>query len=144
MLSIYGYTTASTDIAAYILGGNDDCDKKVSTIAEYRNDKWTKYGDLRSKRYRASTLFLNGEHIIFGGERITVSDGVHTSYFRPQTEVWNFKTNTSRIINTFKAMRFDGSHGYTSYDINSFYFRNSSFDFSNPIIFPVESNFCDN
>ena len=68
MLSIYGYATASTDIAAYILGGHDDNDNAVSTIAEYRNDKWTKYGDLRSKRYRASAIFLNGEHLIIGGD----------------------------------------------------------------------------
>ena len=67
LLSIYGYATASTDTAAYILGGIDDHDKRLSTIAEYRNDKWTKYSDLRSKRYRASTLFLNGEFIIIGG-----------------------------------------------------------------------------
>ena len=80
MLSIYGYATASTDIAAYILGGSDDNDKAVSTIAEYRDDKWTKYGDLRSKRYRASAIFLNGEHIIIGGGPVELMNHYFSAY----------------------------------------------------------------
>ena len=80
MLSIYGYATASTDIAAYILGGSDDNDKAVSTIAEYRDDKWTKYGDLRSKRYRASAIFLNGEHIIIGGGPVELMNNYFSAY----------------------------------------------------------------
>ena len=76
MLSIYGYATASTESAAYIIGGNGDHDDGMSTIAEYRDNKWNKYGDMRTKRYRASALFLNGEHLIIGG-----SDGMEDKYF---------------------------------------------------------------
>ena len=55
----------------------------VSTIAEYRNDKWTKFGDLRTKRYRASTILINGEHIIIGG-----SSGMFLSYEDADLEQW--------------------------------------------------------
>ena len=71
MLSIYGYATASTESAAYIIGGNSEHNEGMSIIAEYRDNKWNRYGDMRTKRYRASAILLNGEHIIIGG-----SDGM--------------------------------------------------------------------
>ena len=55
----------------------------VSTIAEYRNDKWTKFGDLKTKRYRASAIFINGEHIIIGG-----SSGMFFDYNEKALEKW--------------------------------------------------------
>ena len=67
MFRIYGYATASTDSAAYIIGGVGDGYETVSTIAEYKNNKWRKFGDLTKKRYDSSAIFFNGEYIIVGG-----------------------------------------------------------------------------
>ena len=65
MFRIWGYATASTDSAAYIIGGYGD--DYVSTIAEYKNNKWRKFGDLTKKRGISSAIFFNGEYTIFGG-----------------------------------------------------------------------------
>ena len=64
---IYGYATASTDSAAYIIGGYDGWNYD-STIAEYKNNKWRKFGDLTKKRGGSSAIFYNGEYIIVGGD----------------------------------------------------------------------------
>ena len=82
---IYWYATASTSSAAYILGGYFEnwVPKKggrfekvrnyYSTIAEYKNNKWSKFGDLQKKRYGHSAIFFNEETIIVGG--IVEDDG---------------------------------------------------------------------
>ena len=67
MLSIWGYATASTDSAAYIIGGIDGGWDSVSTIAEYKNEKWRYFGRLTKKRNYSSAIFFNGEYIIVGG-----------------------------------------------------------------------------
>ena len=66
MFRICWYATASTDSASYIIGGYGDGDR-VSTIAEYKNNKWRKFGDLAKGRYFSSAIFFNGEYIIVGG-----------------------------------------------------------------------------
>ena len=71
MFRIWNYATASTDSAAYIIGGDSSYGwriKYVSTIAEYKNNKWTKFGDLTKKRSYSSAIFYNGEYIIIGGD----------------------------------------------------------------------------
>ena len=67
MFRISGYATASTDSAAYIIGGIDGDWNSVSTIAEYKNNKWKKFGDLTKTRWSSSAIFFNGEYIIVGG-----------------------------------------------------------------------------
>ena len=66
MLRIYRYATASTDSAAYIIGGYDG--DYVSTIAEYKNNKWRKIGDLNEPKMGMSVIFNNGEYIVVGGD----------------------------------------------------------------------------
>ena len=65
ILRISHYATASTDSAAYIIGGYGG--GYVSTIAQYKNNKWLKIGDLNEKTYALSAIFHNGEHFIVGG-----------------------------------------------------------------------------
>ena len=60
------YATASTDSAAYIIGGFAKS-QYTSTIAQYKNNKWLKIGDLNEKTYALSAIFHNGEHFIVGG-----------------------------------------------------------------------------
>ena len=66
MFRISHYATASTDSAAYIIGGWNG-DSRVSTIAEYKNNNWRKFGDLSKARYSSSAISFNGEYIIVGG-----------------------------------------------------------------------------
>ena len=67
MFRIYGYATASTDSAAYIIGGVGDGYETVSTIAEYKNNKWRKFGDLTNKKFCFSSIFLHEKYIFVGG-----------------------------------------------------------------------------
>ena len=67
MFRIWNYATASTDSAAYIIGGYNG-DEKVSTIAEYKNNKWRKIGNLNKAKRNLSAIFNNGEYIVVGGQ----------------------------------------------------------------------------
>ena len=67
MFRIYGYATASTDSAAYIIGGYIGGGERVSTIAEYKNNKWRKIGNLNEPKSFLSAIFNNGEYIVVGG-----------------------------------------------------------------------------
>ena len=78
ILRISYYATASTDSAAYIIGGSyvdyyeyddsfDSFDVSVSTIAQFKNNKWLKIGDLNEKKSALSAIFHDGEYLIVGG-----------------------------------------------------------------------------
>ena len=68
MFRICDYATASTDSAAYIIGGYvGGWNGFVSTIAEYKNNNWRKFGDLSKARCSSSAISFNGEYIIVGG-----------------------------------------------------------------------------
>ena len=66
ILRIWAYATASTDSAAYIIGGKHG-HRRVSTIAQYKNNKWLKIGDLKEEKYCLSAIFHDGEYFIVGG-----------------------------------------------------------------------------
>ena len=66
LLRISHYATASTDSAAYIIGGYNG-DDVVSTIAEYKNNKWRAIGNLNEPKDSLSAIFNNGEYIVVGG-----------------------------------------------------------------------------
>ena len=72
ILRICRYATASTDSAAFILGGVYYLDglKRTSTIARFQNDKWEKIGELREVKYGLSAILFDGEYLILGGETI--------------------------------------------------------------------------
>ena len=67
MFRIYYYATASTDSAAYIIGGWNGRGA-VSTIAEYKNNNWREIGNLNEPKSYLSAIFNNGEYIVVGGE----------------------------------------------------------------------------
>ena len=60
------YATASTDSAAYIIGGFIGY-TSVTTIAEFKENKWRKVGDLAEGRSRHSSISFGGETLVFGG-----------------------------------------------------------------------------
>ena len=44
----------------------------ISTIGQYKNNKWLNIGDLKEKKSSLSATFHNGEYLIVGG---TTGDG---------------------------------------------------------------------
>ena len=66
MLRISNYATASTNTAAYIIGGYDGSER-VSTIAEYKNNQWRDFGTLNEPKSSPSAIFNDGEYMVVGG-----------------------------------------------------------------------------
>ena len=66
ILRISYYATASTDSAAYIIGGYLRTES-VSTIAEYKNNIWRNIGDLKEPKSSMSSILYNGEYLLVGG-----------------------------------------------------------------------------
>ena len=60
---IYGYSTASTSEAAYIIGGW----KTQNIIAEFKNDSWRRMGTLAKGRAGHGTIQLGDEVMVIGG-----------------------------------------------------------------------------
>ena len=60
---IFAYSTASTDDAAYIIGGSD----VYNTIAEFRNNQWRNLGSLTKGRYLHGSITIGQETMIIGG-----------------------------------------------------------------------------
>ena len=68
ILRISSYGTASTDSAAYILGGAFTSTKRTSIIAQFQNNEWIKIGDLKEAKNDLSAISHDGEYLIIGGE----------------------------------------------------------------------------
>ena len=64
---ISNYGTASTDSAAYILGGYFGT-KKNSIIAQFQNNEWQKIGDLKEIKSDLSAILHDGAYLIIGGD----------------------------------------------------------------------------
>ena len=60
------YAAASTDSAAYIIGGYITR-VMVSTIAEYKNNSWQAIGNLNQPKESLSAISYRGEYIFVGG-----------------------------------------------------------------------------
>ena len=65
ILRLYGYATASTDSAAFVIGG-----MRTRTVAQFQNNKWLKIGDLKEAKFNLSAIFLAGEYLIVGGRLV--------------------------------------------------------------------------
>ena len=66
ILRICYYATASTDSAAYIIGGYVG-GSYISTIAQFKNNQWLEIGDLKERKDELSAIFHDGEYLIVGG-----------------------------------------------------------------------------
>ena len=60
---VFGYSTASTFDAAYIIGG----DRTRDVIAEFKNDVWRQLGSFVKLSDSQGSISLNGETMIIGG-----------------------------------------------------------------------------
>ena len=63
--SIFGYSTASTEDAAFIIGGDDG--SAWSTVAEFRNNQWKKLNSLTRGRAYHGSITVGQETMIIGG-----------------------------------------------------------------------------
>ena len=63
---IFAYSTAATDEAAYIIGGSAGSNY-FTTIAEFKNDRWRKLGDLTQGRYRHGSISIGQKTMVVGG-----------------------------------------------------------------------------
>ena len=61
--SIWGYSTANTPDAAYIIGGT----KTPNLVAEFRNDQWAQLGTLNKGRSDHGSITVGTQTMIVGG-----------------------------------------------------------------------------
>ena len=91
----------------------------------YRNNEWRMIGKLNSFKRSTSSITYGDDTMIIGGrtadnERLAGTDfTILELQFRVSNEVWDFKTLTSRTINSFED--------------NEYY---------NPVLFLVHPKFC--
>lgn len=64
---VYFYSTAETDDAAYILGGNQGFSYS-GTIAEFKNDQWRKLGELIQRRQWHGSISVGQRVMVVGGQ----------------------------------------------------------------------------
>ena len=62
---IWGYAVASTDNAAFIIGGHDT--GNIDIIAKFQDNQWTRYGSLKTARHAFGTITSGDQTMIIGG-----------------------------------------------------------------------------
>lgn len=60
---IFGYSTAATDNAAFIIGGYG----YASTVAEFRDNQWRELGSLTNPRCYHGSITVGQETMSIGG-----------------------------------------------------------------------------
>ena len=63
---IYVYSTAATDEAAYIIGGLQGS-RYSRTIVQFKNDQWSKLGDLIHGRDFHASISIGPKTMVVGG-----------------------------------------------------------------------------
>lgn len=99
---VYGYSTAASTNAAFIIGG----DRTRDVIAEFKNNAWRNLGSLNRPRNSHASISLNGETMIIGGyssvRLVIIYDLMHLGniiFSALETEIWNFVAENNKIIN---------------------------------------------
>ena len=64
---IYGYSTASTSEAAYIIGGVYTNSATANIVAEFKNDSWRQMGTLAKGRGWHGSITLENAVMVIGG-----------------------------------------------------------------------------
>ena len=66
---IYGYAVASTDIAAFIIGGYSTSYTSIlDIIAKFQDNQWTRYENLKAKRRLHGSIQSGDLTMIIGGD----------------------------------------------------------------------------
>ena len=61
------YSVASTNQAAFFIGGNVDGNSQSSVIAKYENDNWSLHGNLKRRRNTHYSITYGTTTIVIGG-----------------------------------------------------------------------------
>ena len=102
------YGTAHTDESVYIIGGLADftisilsnaAASKTSTIAEYKNDVWTKIGSLKQARESHGAITVRGRTLIIGGLPNIDNADLTLLDLRIDTEIWDLGSSETQIMN---------------------------------------------
>jgi len=59
---------ASTEHAAFIIGGRDRNSNAIDIIAKFQDNEWTQYGSLKAARYVHGSITSTEQTMIMGGE----------------------------------------------------------------------------
>ena len=67
--NINAYSVASTENAAFIIGGRVDYStSSIDIIAKFEDNQWTRYGSLKAARYVHGSITSADQTMIIGGE----------------------------------------------------------------------------
>ena len=64
---IWEYSVASTENAAFIIGGRDQNSEEIDIIAKFQDNEWTRYGSLNTARYVHGSITSADQTMIVGG-----------------------------------------------------------------------------
>ena len=64
---IIQYSVASTDNAAFIIGGRNTNSNAIDIIAKFQDNEWTRYGSLNKARYVHGSITSADQTMIIGG-----------------------------------------------------------------------------
>ena len=105
--SIYAYSTASTNDAVYVIGGVSSIDggryEEVKTIAEFKEGRWTKIGEMEKPRVVHGSISFGGKTLIFDDDDDTV-------------EIWNLERKQK--LSTFNAPHDQLGVGFGMFIVN--------------------------
>ena len=60
------YSAASTPESAFVIGGSNGTDS-YDVIAQFHNDSWSLYGNLRKRRFLQGSITSGTEAMVIGG-----------------------------------------------------------------------------
>ena len=63
---INSYSVASTDNAAFIIGGRDVNNNAIDIIAKFQDNEWTRYGSLKAARFLHGSIKSADQTMIVG------------------------------------------------------------------------------
>ena len=61
------YSVASTNQAAFFIGGRHESYSYLSVIAKYENDNWSLHGNIKRARYGHRSITYGTATIVIGG-----------------------------------------------------------------------------
>ena len=106
--SINRYSTASSEDAVYIIGGYSSIDgkssgKPVRTIAEYKNGRWSRIGQMEKPKAGHGSISFGQKTLIFDNDDAIV-------------EIWDLERK--RKVSSFNAPHDDFIYGFGMFIVN--------------------------
>ena len=65
---IFYYSVASTNEAAFVIGGSErDGSSYLDVIAQFKDDQWSLYGKLQKRRFLHGSITSGSQTMVIGG-----------------------------------------------------------------------------